>query len=159
MVMAHGAFPSQAFCKRQLFQIVEPSINNLELSLVVSEVLKMPVIGWAFCAVLVAIATPGGLGQIAAVLVLFLLAVPVSAVVLPILASVSAIGLDGRTTQTVSYASAIGLAVVVAGLLLFLLNRLQWSDGRRDALTNALVIIIGVPVCMGAAYYRAKGMF
>ena len=119
----------------------------------------MPVIGWAFCAVLVAIAVPGGVGQIAAVLVLFLLALPVSAVVLPILASVSAMGLDGRTTQTVSYGSAIGLAVAIAGLLLFLLGRFQWSDGRRDVLTNALAIIIGIPVCMGAAYYRVKGMF
>jgi len=117
----------------------------------------MPVIGWAFFAVLVAIATPG-VGEIAAVLALFLLALPTSAV-LPIHLGVSAMGFDGRTTQAVSLAVSIALAIVVAGVLLFLLNRLAMSDHRRDALANALVFVIGVPVCMGAAYYRARGMF
>ncbi len=118
----------------------------------------MPVIGWAFFAVLVAIATPG-VGEIAAVLALFLLALPTSAVFLPIYLGVSAMGFAGRTTQAVSLAVSIALAIVVAGVLLFLLNRLAMSDHRRDALANALVFVIGVPVCMGAAYYRARGMF
>ena len=48
----------------------------------------MPVLGWAFFAVLIAIAIPG-YGQIAAVFVLFLLAVPASALFLPILRSLS----------------------------------------------------------------------
>lgn len=118
----------------------------------------MPVLGWAFCAIFVAIAMPG-IGEIAAVLTLFLLALPASAVFLPIQLGVSAMGLDGRTTQTVSVAMAIALMIVIAGVLLFLLNRLAMSDQRRDSLANALVLVIGVPVCMGAAYYRAKGMF
>ena len=118
----------------------------------------MPVLGWAFFVVLVAIATPG-VGEIAAVLALFLLALPASAVFLPIHLGVSAMGLDGRITQAVSFAVAIALAIVTAGVLFFLLNRLAMSDHRRDALANALVIVIGVPVCMGAAYYRARGMF
>jgi hypothetical protein len=118
----------------------------------------MPVLGWAFVAVFVAIATPG-VGEIAAVLALFLLGLPASAVFLPINLGVSAMGFDGRTTQTVSLAMTIALAIVIAGVLLFLLNRLEMSDHRRDALANALVFVIGVPVCMGAAYYRARGMF
>jgi hypothetical protein len=118
----------------------------------------MPVLGWAFVAVLVAIATPR-VGEIAAVLALFLLSLPASAVFLPINLGVSAMGFDGRTTQTVSLAVAVALAVVIAGVLLFLINRLEMSDHRRNALANALVFVIGVPVCMGAAYYRARGMF
>ncbi|WP_141686902.1 hypothetical protein [Bradyrhizobium sp. LMTR 3] len=74
-------------------------------------------------------------------------------------ACVSAMGFDGRTTQTVSFAVAIALAIVIAVVLLFLLNRLEMSDHRRDSLANALVFVIGVPVCVGAAYYRAGGMF
>jgi len=118
----------------------------------------MPLLGWAFFAVLVAIAMPG-VGEIAAVLTLFLLALPASAVFLPIQLGVSTMDLDGRTTQTVSAAVAIALAIVIAGFLLFLLNRLAMSDHRRDSLANALVFVIGVPVCMGAAYYRARGIF
>jgi nitrate reductase gamma subunit len=118
----------------------------------------MPVLGWAFCAIFVAIAMPG-VGEIVAVLTLFLLALPASAVFLAIQLGVSSMGLDGRTTQTVSIAMAIALVIVIAGVLLLLLNRLAMSDHRRDSLANALVLVIGVPVCMGAAYYRAKGMF
>jgi len=118
----------------------------------------MPVLGWFFLALLVAIAVPG-VGEIAAVLKLFVLAIPASAVFLPIQLGISAIGLDGRTTQTVSVAVTITLAIVIAAVLLFLLNRLAISDHRRAGLATALVFVIGVPVCMGAAYYRAKGMF
>jgi hypothetical protein len=118
----------------------------------------MPVLGWAFFAVLIAIATPG-VGQLAAVLVMFLLAVPASVVFLPILKVISAMGFDGRTTQTASFAVAIALAVVVAGVLFFQLNRLALLDRRRSSLANALAFVIGVPVCLGAAYYRARGMF
>jgi hypothetical protein len=118
----------------------------------------MPVLGWAFFAVLIAIAIPGVV-QIAAVLVMFLLAVPASAVFLPILKVVSAVGFDGRTTQTVSFAVAIALTIIIAGVLFFQLNRLAMLDRRRSTLANALAFVIGVPVCMGAAYYRARGMF
>jgi hypothetical protein len=118
----------------------------------------MPVLGWAFFAALVAIAIPG-VGEIAAVLTLFLLALPASAVFLPIHLGVSAMGLNSGTTQTVSVAVSIALAIVIAGVLLFLLNRFAMSDHRRGTLANALVFVIGVPVCMGAAYYRARGMF
>jgi len=120
--------------------------------------LGMPVLGWAYFAVLVAIATPG-FGQIAAVFVLLLLAVPASAVFLPIIKCVSAMGFDGGTTQIVSFAVAITLTIIIAGILFFQLNRLAIFDHRRKTLSNALALVIGVPVCMGAAYYRARGMF
>ena len=119
----------------------------------------MPVLGWAFLAILVAIAIPGGVGQIVAVLVLFLLSLPASVVFLPILRGTSAMGFDGRTAQTVSFALVIALAVVIAGVLFFLINRLEKSDSGRGVLANALVIVVGIPVCIGAAYYRARGMF
>jgi hypothetical protein len=118
----------------------------------------MPLLAWVFFATFVAIAMPG-VGEIVAVLTLFLLALPASAVFLPIQLGVSSMGLDGRTTQTVSVAVTIALVIVIASVLLFLLNRLATSDHRRDSLANALVLVIGVPVCMGAAYYRARGMF
>jgi hypothetical protein len=118
----------------------------------------MPVLGWAFFAVLIAIAVPG-YGQLAAFYVLFLLAIPASAVFLPILYVVSAMGFDGRTTQTVSFAVVIALTIVIAGVLFFQINRLARLDRRRDDLANALAFVIGVPVCMGAAYYRIGGMF
>jgi hypothetical protein len=118
----------------------------------------MPVLGWAFFAVLIAIAIPG-YGQIAAVFVLFLLAVPASALFLPILKCVSVMGFDGRTTQTVSFAVAIALTIVIAGILFFQLNRLAMFDRRRRTLADTLAFVIGVPVCMGAAYYRVRGMF
>ena len=118
----------------------------------------MPVLGWAFFAVLVAIAIPG-YGQLAAVFTLFLLAVPASAIYIPILQFVSAMGLSNRATETVSLALAIALTMVVAGILFFQFNRLGRLDRGRKALANALAVVIGIPVCMGAAYYRAKGMF
>jgi hypothetical protein len=118
----------------------------------------MPVLGWAFFAVLIAIAIPG-YGQLAAVFVLFVLAVPASAVFLPILTCLSAMGFDGRTTQTASFALAIALAIITAGILFFQINRLAIRDRRRETLANALAVVIGIPVCMGAAYYRARGMF
>ena len=79
----------QAFLKAQkLLLVAELHINNFELLSVVSVELGMPVLGWAFFAVLIAIAI-SGYGQIAAVFVLFLLAVPASALFLPILRSLS----------------------------------------------------------------------
>jgi hypothetical protein len=141
-----------------LLRLAEPAVNNRELLSVFAVELGMPVLGWAFFAVLIAIAIPG-YGQIAAVFALFLLAVPASAVFLPILRCVSVMGFDGRATQTVSFAVAIALTIVIAGILFFQLNRLAMLDRRRTTLANALAFVIGVPVCMGAAYYRARGMF
>ena len=118
----------------------------------------MPSLGWAFVAILIAIAMPV-IGQIVAVLVMFVLAVPASAIFLPILKGISAIGFDGPTTQTTSYAATTAVAVVVAIVLSLWRNRLPVYDDRRKTLANALAVVVGAPICIGAAYYRARGLF
>src|ERR1700752_4596703 len=111
----------------------------------------MPVLGWVLCAMIAAIGIPGSIGAIAAVLVMFVFALPASAVFWPLLMGVSAIGLKPGTAQSISFGLSVALAVVVAGVLATILSRYQLRQTTQQTLTNLLVFIIATPIGIAAA--------